>query len=625
MAKPPKRIPVTVTPDTSTPTTRPVDPSTGNRGTTNLPDLHVHGVDSTSGAHSSGASHTSAALTPSISVSEMPVARFDIYGPARSEIAWPQNRFNELTPLGDNTGLFTGPDSRTYAQIGTEGQFVVEQNLQGLYYVPLSFAPGVPGPVLAKNDGQSSWRIQQPNRQPSQTSMQVDTTSPPPAYVLPHLADTLTKAGLSADGIRYDKHKKTYVDLAEGTVMVAKHEGGYRETSASELSPSGPEVEKIPGSTLWRRKGPDPAARQSTEPDSPRPIAATDEPTPGPSKRPRLDQPLDSTPPAADHRADSPTQTPYFWLPWGHLNPPPAFDCVQLGWLHYPIVPIGSAPYRLPKVYFLQHPEFVPARFEAFERMLQTNPERQPVATFRIGTEPGEVHPGKRFFDKPLSHSVADAFPDFSDFTSRAVAKKLFELADDSSAITGTGLVNIQAVLNQWSQKPFPTTPAFADPMNMLPVSAPIEIAGTKVIPLRPQVDGDLQRLTYDPKRFPVEWRHYLISPTDLNLRRLVGALLIRSGYDVFPLTHEHRQPTLVFRRTNHEEMFFLKLGVNGDSGLPHPIANELADPDLPRRIGNDALLALTTAQARNKLVWLIGGVVKVGANPESVVILRER
>lgn len=607
MAKSPKKIPGASAGDTSTPTTRTgVDLPAGHR----FADLHLPDSDPTPG-HSARQSQIPVVDQPNVVISNLPGHGVDTYGFARSEIAWPQSRYHELVALGADTGLFRGPDLRTYAEIGNEGRFLVELSERGVYHVPLSFAPGVPGPILSKVEGQPRWRIERPGWQSSPTAA-VSVTPKPPAYLPPHLAAVLTKAELASDGIRYDKHKKTYVDTAEGTVMVRKvSDGTYRETSASELSPSGPELEAVTGTNLWRRK-----AQDSAEP-----TRAADEPTPGPSKRPRLDDPQDP----ADTSTLASEQTPYFWLPWGHLNQPTTGESVQLGWLHYPIVPVGSAPHRLPKVYYLQHPEFAPSHFDAFERMLQTAPELQPVATFRIGTEPGEVRPGKRFFEKPLTQSVAETFADFSDFTARAVARKLFELSDNAASITGTGLSNIQTVLSQWNQKPFPATPAFADPLNMLPVAKTIDIAGKKVIPLHPQVEGDLQRLVFDPQRFPFEWQNYKKDPTDLNLRRLVGALLIRSSYDVFPLTHDHRMPTLVFRRTNHDEVFFLKLGAVEHIGLSHAPGNELADPGLPARIGSEAFTALTSAAVKGKVVWLIGGVMKVESNPEAVFILRER
>ncbi|BBP69795.1 hypothetical protein PHLH6_17990 [Pseudomonas sp. Seg1] len=611
MAKSPKKIPKSSAGDASTPTTRTgVDLPSGHR----FPDLHLPDGDPTPG-HSARQSQIPVVEQPNVIVSNLPGHSIDTYGFARSEIAWPQSRYNELVALGADTGLFRGPDLRTYAEIGNEGRFLVELNERGVYHVPLSFAPGVPGPILTKVEGQPRWRIERPGWQSSPTAA-ASITPKPPTYLAPHLAAALTKADLSSDGVRYDKHKKTYVDTADGTVMVRKNnDGAYRETSASELSPSGPELEAVAGTKLWRRKALDTAE----------PTRTADEPTPGPSKRARLDDPQEPEAPTAANSAIMAEQTPYFWLPWGHLHQPTTGESIQLGWLHYSIVPVGSAPHRLPKVYYLQHPEFAPTHFAGFERMLQTAPELQPVATFRIGTEPGEVRPGKRLFEKPLTQSVAETFIDFSNFTARAVARRLFELSDDSPTVTGTGLSNIQNVLSQWNQKPFPTTPAFADPLNMLPVANSIEVSGKKVIPLHPQVEGDLQRLMFDPQHFPFEWKNYKKEPTDLNLRRLVGALLIRSSYDVFPLTHDHRKPTLVFRRSNHDEVFFLKLGTVEHIGLSHTPGNELADPGLSARIGSEAYTALSTAAVKGKVVWLIGGVMKVESNPEAVFILRER
>ncbi|WP_242209794.1 MULTISPECIES: hypothetical protein [unclassified Pseudomonas] len=622
MAKPPKKVAVTAAADTTV-TTRPEPSGSGVHHGTPVPARPLPGIDSAPGSTASG---TSVTRPPGITISEMPGLGSDTLSTARSAIAWPENRLNELTPVGENSGLFTGPDQRTYAQLGNEGRFIVEQDRQGNYYVPLTFAPGVPGPVVTRSEGLPNWHIQRPGWQPLRARSETPVTAQHPAYLLPEDANTLTRAELSSEGIRYNKLKQTFVDTAEGTVMVRKnHLGEYRYASATSRDLLDLAFEQIPGTLLWRQKAQAAHAADTPATDPLRPVAAPDEQVPGPGKRPRLDTSKPPEPlPTATRDTSVPTeQTPYFWLPWGHLNKPPVVESIQLGWFHYPIVPIGSN--RTPKVYFVQHPDFAPAGFDAFETMLRTAPSLQPVATFRIGNDPGEVHPGKRFFEEPIAQSVANTFPDFSAPTAWAVAKKLYELADNSAVITGTGLVNIQAVLHQWKQKPFPTAPAYADPLNMLAVAPSIDAGGKKLIAMPPQIDSELQRLTFDPQRFPVEWGHYKTYPTDLNLRRLLGALLIRSGYDVFPLTHEHRIPTLVFRRATHDQVYFLKLGSVEHVGLSHTPGNELADPGLPARIGNDAFLALTTATAQNKVVWLIGGVLKVESNPDSVFIIRER
>jgi hypothetical protein len=536
--------------------------------------------------------------------------------------AWPETRLNELTPIADSTGLFIGPDQRTYAQIGNEGRFIVERDLHGNYYVPLTFSPGIPGPVVTRAGSEASWRIQHPEWLPRQNPPGTSSVPRTPAYLSSSDASTLTKAELATGALRYNKLKQTFIDTAEGTVMVRRNQNGEYQQAFATTSLS-PDVffEHIPGSLLWRQKAPAKTLGESTVTERPSPTAEPRDATPGPSKRPRLDEsttllPSSNTPPATAE------PTPFFWLSWGQLNKP-AEDSVQLGWLHYPIVPVGSNP--TPKLFFVQHPEFVPRRFDAFEDMLQTAPSLQPVATFRIGSDPGEIHPGKRFFEKPLTLSVAEAFPDFSDFTARAVARKLFEVSDPSPVITGTGLVQIQAVLQQWKQKPFPATPAYADPLNMLTIAPSVDLQGKTLIPLPAQTEGDLQRLVFDPQKFSLEWNHYKTYPTDLNLRRLLGALLMRAGYDLYPLTHEHRKPTLVFRRENHDQVFYLKLGSVEHVGLTHTPGNELVDPSLPDRIGKDAFLALLTAQPKNKVIWLIGGVIKVQSEPDSVFIIRER
>lgn len=614
MAKPPKKVPVTVAADTPV-TTRPAQPGSGTRVTANLPDPALPGVDSTTGPPGIATTRP-----PAVIVSDMP----DTYRAARSAIAWPQDRLHELIPSGENTGLFTGPDQRTYAQIGNEGRFVVERDLQGNYYVPLTFAPGVPGPVLTRIEGQASWHIQRPGWQSTQSRPDTPATPPPLSYLAPDDAKTLTRAELSTGGLRYNKLKHTFVDTADGTVMVRKNQQGeYQLTSTTNRDLPDVFFQQIPGTVLWRRKHPHlptpdhPAAGRS------RPMAEADEPQPGPSKRARVNVPEQPLAPITFDASAPAEQTPFFWLPWGHLNKPAQVESVQLGWFHYPVVPKGSTPN--PKVFFVQHPDFVPTHFDAFEQMLRTAPSMQPVATFRIGNDPGEIHPGKRFFDEPISQSVAKTFPDFSDDTARAVARRLFELADNTPMITGTGLVNIQAVLHQWKQRPFPTAPAYADPLNMLAVAPAIDFNGKKLIRIPSQVDGELQRLSFDPKHFPVEWNHYKTYPTDLNLRRLLGALLVRSGYDIFPLTYEHRMPTLVFRRGTSERIYFMKLGVVDHVGLSHTPGNELAEPSLPARIGNEAFHALATATMENKVVWLIGGVLKVESTPDSVFVLRER
>ncbi|WP_236169477.1 hypothetical protein [Pseudomonas atacamensis] len=612
MAKSPKKIPTIKSPD-SPDATHPGSPPLVKNVGLDMPDALLLGIDSPA-ISQAPATSAAANAVPTVSLHALPDAAHD-FSATRNAIAWPQERFHELVPVTQNDGLFTGPDQRTYAQIANEGQFVVEQDGQGNYHVPLTFAPGVPGLPLTRTEGQAIWQIQRPARPSNRPA---SSTPHLPSYISPADAMTLTKPEMATEGLRYNRLRQTFVTTVDGTVMVRKNQDGeYQQAFASTTNAPDVFFEQIPGTVFWRRKTP------GTKPSGTKPEASqSDNAVPGPSKRPRLAEDTETL--TASKATTAPEElTPYFWLPWGHLNKPVHIESVQLGWLHYPIVPVGSN--TTPKVYFVCHPEFVPTDFNTFESMLINMPERQPVATFRIGSDPGEVHPGKRFFEEPISTSVARAFPDFSEATARAVARRLFELADHSETITGTGLINVQAVLHQWKQLPFSTAPDFADPLNMLAVAPDIDLGSKRLIPMPSQTDSELQRLSFDPQHFPSAWNHYKTYPSDLNLRRLLGALLVGCGYELFPLTYEHRMPTLVFKRAGHDQIFFLKLGAISQAGLTHVPGNELAEPGLPARIGQDAFKALTDAAAQNKVVWLIGGVLKVASTPDSVFIIRER
>ncbi|WKV90934.1 hypothetical protein LJU32_13090 [Pseudomonas sp. B21_DOA] len=183
--------------------------------------------------------------------------------------------------MPDKSGLFTGPDQRTYAQIDSEGRFVVEQDLHGNYHLPLTFAPGVTGLALVPNEGQASWSIQRPDR-PS--IRRAPTTLASPDYLAPSDVNTLTKPQLATDGIRYNKLKQTFVTTVDGTVMVRKNkDGDYQQASAA--SHAAPEIflnrsrEPCSGGRKHPASSPQsphhPADSRSPRPKSPSPARAS--------------------------------------------------------------------------------------------------------------------------------------------------------------------------------------------------------------------------------------------------------------------------------------------------------------------------------------------------------------
>ncbi|WP_238541238.1 hypothetical protein [Pseudomonas sp. GM18] len=548
---------------------------------------------------------------------------------AANMIFWPRNQVDQLFKI-DETGLFMSHRQQLYADIG-EGIFLIRANAKGDYQVPFPFAPDQPGPILRKIPGQPQWRIVREGLVPTVSApTRLETLE-----IIPrHLADKLTKP--DANGIRYDKLKRTYVDLAEeGTVMVRKNaDGDYQTSSASELSPSGPVLESIEGMTLWQRKAPRTRdSGDSAQMSGHQPLPEAEDSGPGPSKRPRLDDNVDASDAVAGthHNPATLNRNPYLWASWGKITKPDSVESVQIGQLHYHIVPKGPLADRLPIV-FLQHPEFAPSRFEVFERMLHEAPSLQPVATsHRAGTNTRTVDGAVRLFEKTLTRHVADAYQGFTEPTARAVAKRLFELSSGSEDINGGGLASMTQTFRHWEGKSTIGVPGLGDPLDILPVASGSE-GPRRIVPLHaPDSLVRLQQLNFKPESAPA-WPFYTEGPNEPGrLPLLLASILGHSNYKVyFPVNVDNLKappPTLVFKRPNHNKVYFLKLGrVETDAiEIKQPHAPELADPLLRARIGAEAHQLLLAADARADVVWLIGGVQHLPGGSPTVFIIKER
>ena len=251
MAKSPKKVPA-VKPPNAPDAGHSGSPPLVSRMGLDMPDALLLGIDSP--AVSQAASTSAAASTPpTVTVHALPDAT-ENFSATRNAIAWPQERFHELVPVAQNEGLFTGPDQRTYAQIANEGQFVVEQDGQGNYHVPLTFAPGVPGLPLTRLEGQTTWQIRRPERLSNRPA---SATPNLPSYISPADAMTLSKPELATEGLRYNRLRQTFVTTVDGTVMVRKNKDGeYQQAFASTSNAPDVFFEQIPGTVFWRQKPP---------------------------------------------------------------------------------------------------------------------------------------------------------------------------------------------------------------------------------------------------------------------------------------------------------------------------------------------------------------------------------
>lgn len=430
------------------------------------------------------------------------------------------------------------------------------------------------------------------------------------------LTSSLTKA--QADGLRHGKHQRVYAEIEnEGVTLVRRGANGqYRAASHNELNASGPVLERIAGTDFWRKKN-----------------TATTNEQPGPStrKRPRLDEDTDNpsgTESLAAHlraqQASALDLSSALWRNWGTSAKPLSGETVEIDGLHYRIVPHGSP--QSTGVAYLEHPQFSPSRYAEFEQMLHADPSLQPTWAVRKNDK-WQVVESPRPFDKSLTGYVAVTFRDFSDTSLSNVARTVFNRANNADVINAFGLMVMHQTFRNWAS---PTRaraprPELADPLLMLPTLPRTMNNGWFALP-PPESAGALRRLDFAPQHFQTEWNNYSGDPSDYNLKRLVGSVLVRNGYDVFPLTNEHRGPTLVFTRANHDAVFFLKLGrVEGDAVRQiTPSGDELTDPHLASRIGEPARAALRTAYDQNKVIWLLGGTQKTALGWESVFIIRE-
>lgn len=434
------------------------------------------------------------------------------------------------------------------------------------------------------------------------------------------------------DGLRRGQRNTMYAEIEnEGVTLVRRRDDGqYQASSASELTATGPLLERIAGTAYWRRKNTE-SADQPPRITEPLPGSSRDE-QPGPStrKRPRQEEEADKLTEKHPLLVELLTQTTApldlssaLWQNWGSTTKNHAVESLEINGLHYRIVPHGSPEQT--GIAFLEHPRFSPSRYEAFEQMLQDDLSLQPRWAIKR-TGQWEVPENRYPFEKSLTHYVAETFRDFSDESRNNVARAVFNRANDSGIINGLGLMVLKQTFRNWADANNRVPKReLSDPLLMLPVITRTTSIGW--LALTPSdASGTLRRLDFDPVHFPTEWKNFETNPSNHNLKRLVRNVLMRNGYEVFPLTNEHQGPTLVFTRKNHDSVFFLKLGRIDGHAIRDitPPGNELSDPYLSTRIGEPAQAALRAAYDQNKVVWLLGGTQRTASGWQSVFIIRE-
>ncbi|KHA70982.1 hypothetical protein NZ35_22900 [Pseudomonas chlororaphis] len=596
MVKPPKRVAGVTPPD--------ISPNTGSTSS------RAAGGNPASADADTGLPGNSA-RQPSVQVNETPAPYSRIEAALRS-ITWPADQVHLLQRLDPDSGLFTSPDGKLYAHVENEGHLLVEIHYDGRYQIPFNFAPHLPGPFLIKTERQPVWTFERPtwltqhSESDSQNAAAESIPAEHPVYLAADTAALLSPPLHTPDGIRYDKHRKTYIDTAEGTVMVRKNTNGeYQQTSANVRDAPALLFEQISGTRLWRRKTgqTDSAAARSQQGKHKAPTD-TPQPSAGPSKRLHQEEGTDATHALTESllsaNPDAINLSFGLWRNWGQSVRPQSGQHIEIDGQYYRVMQqdLGANP----RLVYVQHPLFSPALYDTFEYMLRDNPSLQPkwaVKRDNQWTVLDSVVP----FEMPITQYISRTFKYLSDQSVNSLARAMFNQANRSEIIIAPGLALMNQVFRYWANRDQRRAPRreLADPLLMLrPVSGTEE---TLAIPS--SLGEGLMRLDFDPGRFSRHWNEYAAAPTVPNLRRLFSQLLEDDGY---VLNRTFAENELLFHREKIDHVFVLKLPPLINGRLQRFQRERFKDSDIVLHTSSNEPKPLSAYSKDKKISYLLGG-----------------
>lgn len=634
MAKPPKSIPGINPHDVTLPPRITQDSSSVmhlNPGTANS---LIAGSD-----HSPGTAIKplpDAAVGPSsVTVSALPDRITAMADNNLKAITLPPDQIHLLHPSTTVDGLFSNPLGHLYAHLDDGVYYRAELNANGDVEIPWPSAPGVSAPLLRKIEGRPVWRVEadwyaRESGAGARTTTVVESVpTHTSTFLAPHLAALLTNPQTTPEGIRYDKRKKTYVDMAEGTVMVGRNREGYfQQTIAGELTPSGFLVEHIPGTKLWRRRSGGDSSENPGQ-DNRRPAADPNESPQGSSKRARRVEEIEPPAPIAH---PSPTE---HWQTWGHATKPLNVESVEIDGRHYPI--IEQQGYPNDSLIFLKPPQFSASRFDAFEQLLITIPDLQPRGAVKIKdsrainpTETWRVVDGLPF-KQPLTQYVSDQFPNVAEHSARKIAHAMFNRANHGDALNGDGLNDLFETFQYWADRPNNMLDQkvsrhdLVDPLLLLPALAR---AGEQQLPKPLSSAEGLQRIDFDLQRLPQKWRKIGDAYTTIELRDVFRNVLNHQGYQVSPSFRATtaQRDALMIRQQGVDQVFIMF--------FPTLMQGHYLDFDGKTWLRSKALVnkhepsdkvRLTKALGENKVIYLMGGIDRDPAGQPHLFVFRQK
>ena len=438
-------------------------------------------------------------------------------------------------------------------------------------------------------------------------------------YLSPELVPLLSEPD-AASGIRTFR-TRTYVELSEGgTVLLGRDaDQHYRARSGTELVASGPRLEQVEGSHLWRRiPHHDVTLSSDSNPASTPPRLTDDELSQEvAAKRPR---------PSTTQSAETPS-TLAFGKDWG-LDP--RFTLAQfvtLDNVHYKVVTSLNA--RESPIIYIQSPAHPVYDFDLLEAILRHTPDEQPRSAIQVPPDNHWVIDARLPFEKPLTAYARDVFPEVTTVTLENIARKQFELANNLPFAEAAGLTALRQIFHSWKNATPSPHPQWSDPLLMLATleTSPSSRGSARSIALPlPSSTGALDRLDFDPLRFQQQWNHFVSTYTPVDFKRFMAGLLTRNGYTVMEPSSYSSFPALVFQRAGHDSVFFLSLH---RTRIPKISLPGYTDPNvagvlLENQVGEAAAKVVRDAHRANKMIWLKGGTEIRPGIADTVFIIRD-
>lgn len=468
------------------------------------------------------------------------------------------------------------------------------------------------------------------NQQAAATGTSTRERAQHPVFINAELASRLKLQPDTEEGFRYDKRKKVYVEMSGGMVMVGNTPDGWRQTHAGESTPTGERVEQISGTKLWRESTVPRQGHQAVnEPAS----TATTGPLPGPSRPPRLDEHshvATGTSTLVEHLYSQQNAALDLsagqWKNWGKATKPDSGESIEIDGQHFQIVAQGVRADT--GLVYLQHPGFSLDSYDALENMLRHEPSRQPKWALKIQGQ-WKVLDNHAPFEMSASQYVSTAYNYLSEQSTSNLARAVFDRVSLPEGVNAHGLSVMALTFRHWVDRVNNDPPmhSLSDPLVMLPKlpTPPGHLAGG-LLTLPAHNSAVLQRLDFDPQRFPQEWAPYAAAPTPGNLRALLVNVLQHNGYSVNPTTRRLSEGALIFHRPGVAAVFVLKLPPIAGNRVPRttPAGSELTDPAFLTRLSAEQKQQLDSHLAHTEVIYLVGGIQHIAPDNPTLFIARE-